>query len=599
MGCIGSSPAVASGVLNQQRHTAAAPAEWRAIVEDILVPLVQSDFTLSETDLEDFRQNFTEWSKILTAAGEEAWRCAEDSCVALGICSQVASKMLAAPELLKTEAGFAVASELAQILSMVSCRKSRRRHVKRVTGAAGWALHGLAFELMDGTRLGAFLENSGKHMDLLGDKGLQNRGGKWTDLQPFEQVLEVKGHHCKNGYLAYDVNLVTSTGRAIFFGSTHTDWRGGAFSYKAAPGSQIEQVHFKGGRCTGVSCVGRGLGVAEEEMIRVALQQHSEPVVRALAQASAHQGHQETKYAFRVAADVGLGHLDCFDGVRAKVFEAFNLPAFWDTTNMTGIEVLSNHAVRVLDASGKNFFSQLPLPSRDLQGMQAFFDASFRKRYTRDRMGAKVPDALELVKGSFIQNALNWANFCERREAIKSELARLKLGSEWWRPWATSGASVMDSVANLKTMGQLPQDARYQSDLDANDAWLFHGTNDEAAGQIIRGDFRIDKAGSNAGTLFGKGIYLAESCSKSDEYSGEDEEGLRCMLLCRATLGNVYYCDEPTPDPNMLVRSCVSGNYHSDLGDREKLHNTFREFVVYDDDQVYPEYLFYYRRVYK
>lgn len=78
--------------------------------------------------------------------------------------------------------------------------------------------------------------------------------------------------------------------------------------------------------------------------------------------------------------------------------------------------------------------------------------------------------------------------------------------------------------------------------------WLFHGTSTEAATLITRGDFLVDKAGSNAGTLYGRGIYLAESCSKSDEYSRENADGHRCILLCRATLGNILYNDEVSPN---------------------------------------------------
>ena len=48
---------------------------------------------------------------------------------------------------------------------------------------------------------------------------------------------------------------------------------------------------------------------------------------------------------------------------------------------------------------------------------------------------------------------------------------------------------------------------------ETNTVWLFHGTNDEAAELITKGDFLVDKAGSNAGTLYGRGIYMAEAGS--------------------------------------------------------------------------------------
>ena len=38
--------------------------------------------------------------------------------------------------------------------------------------------------------------------------------------------------------------------------------------------------------------------------------------------------------------------------------------------------------------------------------------------------------------------------------------------------------------------------------------------------------------------------------------------------------------------------------YHSILGDRIKARGTFREFVIFDDDQIYVEYVVFYRRVF-
>ncbi|CAE8600384.1 unnamed protein product, partial [Polarella glacialis] len=70
------------------------------------------------------------------------------------------------------------------------------------------------------------------------------------------------------------------------------------------------------------------------------------------------------------------------------------------------------------------------------------------------------------------------------------------------------------------------------------------------------------------------------------------------MLLCRSLLGKVKYTDEQRPDPDRLQRSCLSEapEFDSVLGDRRKINGTFREFVVYHDDQVYPEFIVVYQR---
>eukprot|EP00928_Gymnodinium_smaydae_P031164 TRINITY_DN22964_c0_g1_i1.p1 TRINITY_DN22964_c0_g1~~TRINITY_DN22964_c0_g1_i1.p1 ORF type:complete len:638 (+),score=80.85 TRINITY_DN22964_c0_g1_i1:184-1914(+) len=158
--------------------------------------------------------------------------------------------------------------------------------------------------------------------------------------------------------------------------------------------------------------------------------------------------------------------------------------------------------------------------------------------------------------------------------------------------------SVNNSVDALKTREAASSLLGPELDQETNSVWLFHGTNDAAARLITTGDFLVDKACSNAGTLYGRGVYLAESCSKSDEYTRENADGYRCMLLCRAILGNVLYDDHVAPNVDSLVRQCVRGTYHSVLGDREKSRKTYREFIVYDDDQVYPEFIVWYKRVY-
>ena len=78
------------------------------------------------------------------------------------------------------------------------------------------------------------------------------------------------------------------------------------------------------------------------------------------------------------------------------------------------------------------------------------------------------------------------------------------------------------------------------------------------------GDFNINLAGKNAGSLYGRGVYFAENCTKSDEYSDESSKygaassnSLNPMLICRVLLGRVNYCDDIYPDPQRLVSGCV------------------------------------------
>lgn len=109
----------------------------------------------------------------------------------------------------------------------------------------------------------------------------------------------------------------------------------------------------------------------------------------------------------------------------------------------------------------------------------------------------------------------------------------------------------------------------------------------------------MDLAGSGRGAMYGPGAYFAESSTKADEY-GFDEpggyyDGIRAMLLCRVCMGKMYYTTKFGEES--AVENHRAGTHDSVLADLAKHRKTFREFVVYDADQIYPEYVILYQRV--
>merc|ERR1712183_743233 len=102
-------------------------------------------------------------------------------------------------------------------------------------------------------------------------------------------------------------------------------------------------------------------------------------------------------------------------------------------------------------------------------------------------------------------------------------------------------------------------------------------------------------AGSATGTLYGKGSYFTESITKADEYAKE-ERGEFTVLLNRVLGGAVRYCDERDPNPDKLTEECIEGPFDCVLGDRKKTSGTYREFIVFDTENVYPEYILTYVR---
>ncbi|CAK0797273.1 unnamed protein product, partial [Prorocentrum cordatum] len=105
------------------------------------------------------------------------------------------------------------------------------------------------------------------------------------------------------------------------------------------------------------------------------------------------------------------------------------------------------------------------------------------------------------------------------------------------------------------------------------------------------------RAGARSGAGAGLGTLRHESCTKADEYSKPNSQDEFCLLLCRALGGNVRYTAAVTPDPDALVKDCIEGPYECILGDREKCRNTFREFVFYDTENLFAEYIINYKRV--
>merc|ERR1712080_112942 len=49
-----------------------------------------------------------------------------------------------------------------------------------------------------------------------------------------------------------------------------------------------------------------------------------------------------------------------------------------------------------------------------------------------------------------------------------------------------------------------------------NEFYLWHGSSSSGALGVAEDGFRLDLAGTNAGTMFGRGAYFAECSSKSD-----------------------------------------------------------------------------------
>eukprot|EP00928_Gymnodinium_smaydae_P075941 TRINITY_DN58966_c0_g1_i1.p1 TRINITY_DN58966_c0_g1~~TRINITY_DN58966_c0_g1_i1.p1 ORF type:complete len:506 (-),score=48.26 TRINITY_DN58966_c0_g1_i1:289-1806(-) len=215
---------------------------------------------------------------------------------------------------------------------------------------------------------------------------------------------------------------------------------------------------------------------------------------------------------------------------------------------------------------------------------QTVFDGTWQDIKTRDRRTDAVP-RLVVVAVQQNENPLRWRLYQRYRKALASDISL--------QP---------DEVVDVKTTSFFAGSSRGMLAEGVNEAFLYHGTKPSAALDICRNGFSVDLAGSRTGTLYGNGVYFAEKSTKSDEYADDDKEGLYggmfCILVCRVTLGRCFYTDEARPDHKKIEEACLrpGARCHSVLGDREKARGTYREFVVFEEERIYPEYVIIYRR---
>jgi len=176
-----------------------------------------------------------------------------------------------------------------------------------------------------------------------------------------------------------------------------------------------------------------------------------------------------------------------------------------------------------------------------------------------------------------------WRNYAFKRDILASQKTSVKVATSSWR-----------NDLNLCK--------------EANEVLLFHGTKSNVTNFIIHQGFEPRIAKDEG--LFGAGIYFAENSSKSDEYITPDLQNLCYLFLCRVAIGHPFTTTEPLkirrpPCRKGDIGLCLHDRADSVLAECERtgLPNVthylkrYREFVVYDGSQCYPEFLITFQRV--
>jgi len=208
-----------------------------------------------------------------------------------------------------------------------------------------------------------------------------------------------------------------------------------------------------------------------------------------------------------------------------------------------------------------------------------------------------LPRKYEVCQVLRIEDSALWKDYLARHYQIRQR----RFGESNTIPTEPAFTSAITSV---EPQSFAPQDK------GTSEIYLFHGTNVRSALRIASEKVRLDLSKTEGG--LGPGFYLAESVTKADEYAsdtrpGEDEPddyyaGVFAMLVMRVTMGKMYHSDHffsnKGEKAQVMSQILEKREFDSVLGDRRKTAGTFREFCVYDKNQVYTEYVILYERVY-
>jgi len=229
----------------------------------------------------------------------------------------------------------------------------------------------------------------------------------------------------------------------------------------------------------------------------------------------------------------------------------------------------------------KKAHSTIACQHEEIEALQQIFDYTFKRVLTRDRVyeyqlgvTEEMPFRLEIVHAFRSEHAELYRRFANRKAAYKG-----------------------GTPLKAKTL-EAPYSSFLNTRLGEGEALLAHGTNPSSAMGILKTGFVLNHAGKSTGTMFGYGVYLAECVSKSDEYARDDNggtyPGLMAMLLCRCLIGNPHVVSEAGDH----IQAAKASGLDCVVGDRESKVGTYKEFIFFDETQVYPEYTVIYRRQY-
>lgn len=192
-----------------------------------------------------------------------------------------------------------------------------------------------------------------------------------------------------------------------------------------------------------------------------------------------------------------------------------------------------------------------------------------------------LPSKYRIRRAIRVEDSSNWARYVAARSKILAQGSR--------------DSCVYPQVFTNSTVEKYPD---VFEPLDSNEAYLWHGTSVRSALDIAKRGFDLSRHRCMLLRNYGKGVYLAESCTHADEHAKDEPggfyDGVYAILLCRVCLGRVHFTQDKVNSD--IQRRMVEAGCNSICSDQHPGENPFRDFVVYDQDQIYAEYLLLYSR---
>ena len=170
-----------------------------------------------------------------------------------------------------------------------------------------------------------------------------------------------------------------------------------------------------------------------------------------------------------------------------------------------------------IDADGTRDLN-IPRDSGDFLLLEHLFLKSVvrHRRHLRSEEWCEAPQ-LEVTSIAFVNvpndSLKKYEDWCQEVEQLWGGRERpFLLSSEVWRPLLPTRFS--------------------------QEVFMFHGAPWRAVDSISLSGFKLEHSGMHCGSMFGQGIYFAPHASKSDFYADCNENGEKCIFLCRVALGD-------------------------------------------------------------